>query len=343
MKTLIVSMLRVGDLFQHLRMVQMFSHQKNLGEIHWLIDESSSGATEILNGRIHIFPRSTIQKIILERTAHPQRCVKLVKDLISAVNAEKYDLVLNLTHTRVSHRFLDLIQASEVRGGRSDLSSNADFQALNAIAGSDGNPPDIYAKLLTAGLGFEWNLAQPVTESFSRRGIALHALSYDEKKNWSLENWQVILKSLRLQYPQELLYLLGSPAQAQLLKPLVVPGVELFCKGFSETQKLLANVRALIGIDSSLAHLAATVGTPSYLLYLGSANEKKIVPLQQGSAVLPATSPCFPCKHNSSCSQASHVCGESLAPSVVDAFLKQCLSAGSEVPAVSLGNLFTRL
>lgn len=343
MKTLVVSMLRVGDLFQHMKMVQMFVHQEHLGEIHWLIDESSQNAQGLLNTRVHLFPRSTIQKIIVERMAHPKRAIRLVGDLIRSVNRENYDLVLNLTHTRVAHQLLDQIRAGEIRGGRKDIQTMSALKILNDVAANESDPPSVYAKLLSAGLGFDWKLPLPTIDAFPRRGLAFHFLSQDEKKNWNLENWKVVLQSLRQQFPNEYFYLLGAPYQAEELNRLRSPKVEIFCQDFSQTQKLLSNVRALIGIDSSLAHLAATVDTPSYLLYLGSANEKKIVPLQDDSFLLTAKSSCFPCPHSGKCHQSSHVCGESVTPSVVIEFLKQCFNAKKSVPAVGLGNIFAGL
>lgn len=343
MKTLVVSMFRLGDLFQHMKMVGMFAQQQQLGEIHWLIDESSSGAREILNTKVHLFPRSSVQKIIVDRQAHPNRAIRLVKDVLADINAEQYDLVLNLTQTRVAVQLLESVRANEIRGGREDLKTNLHFKMLNQIAENKGDPPQIYARMVTAGLGFDWNLPLEKIEAFPRRGLALHLLSQDEKKNWSSENWQRVIRFLKAKFPNEILYLLGSPQQAEDLHRFAAPGVEVACVGIQETQLLLSHVRALIGIDSSMAHLAATVDTPSYLLYLGSANQKKIVPLQDGSFVLAAKSPCFPCHHQSKCEQKSHLCGESITVTEVEQFLAQCLKGEDGRPAMSLGNFFAGL
>lgn len=343
MKTLIVSMLRLGDLFQHMKLVEMFSAQQALGEIHWLIDESSAHAGEILKTKAHVFPRSSAQKILVQRQAHPQRAIRLVKDVLKAINSERYDLVLNLTHTRVAVQLLDAVQAGEIRGGRQDLKANPHFRMLNDVADQKIDPPQIYARMLTAGLGFEWDLPLEKEDVFPRRGLALHLFSQDEKKNWNLDHWKTILHFLKKKFPNELIYLLGSPQQAQSLHQLAAPGVEICCEGIATTQRLLSHVRALIGIDSSMAHLAATVDTPSYLLYLGSANQRKIIPLQEDSQILSGKSPCFPCQHQSNCGQHSHLCGESLSVTEVEHFLTQCFSAGESRPAVSLGNFFAGL
>ncbi len=102
--------------------------------------------------------------------------------------------------------------------------------------------------------------------------VALHPGSGSETKNWSLERWVVVAKSLLSAEADRRLLIIGGEADAERLGALSVllPNDRVSCAqnlSLVELAVCLQNCGLFLGHDSGISHLAAAVGTPCLLLF----------------------------------------------------------------------------
>jgi heptosyltransferase-2 len=81
----------------------------------------------------------------------------------------------------------------------------------------------------------------------------------------------------------------------------------------SQTTALLERADLFIGADSGPAHLAASVGTLSVILFSGTNQPRQWRPWSRHSLILRHRVPCQPC-HQKICPLADHPCMSGLSP-----------------------------
>ncbi len=91
-----------------------------------------------------------------------------------------------------------------------------------------------------------------------------------------------------------------------------------------ETAALLQRADVLVGADSGPAHLAATFGTPTVVLFSGTCRSRQWRPRGKKVYVLRARTPCAPC-YRVQCPQAQHACMRGIGPAEVLAVLESML------------------
>lgn len=121
--------------------------------------------------------------------------------------------------------------------------------------------------------------------------VALHPGSGGDRKNWPLEKWQSLLRTLAQRHPSAALLIVGGEsdtARLQALKSHPGPGLH-----FLENVPLpvlgaiFSRCRMFIGHDSGISHLAASAGVPALLLF-GPTDPDVWAPANPGVAVLRA-------------------------------------------------------
>jgi heptosyltransferase-2 len=122
--------------------------------------------------------------------------------------------------------------------------------------------------------------------------IALHPGSGSETKNWPLERWAAVAKSLLSVDTSRRLLLIGGEADAARMAQLseAVPNERVqFAQNLSlvELAGRLQNCALFLGHDSGISHLAAAVGTPCLLLF-GSTDPAIWAPANRNVRVLRA-------------------------------------------------------
>jgi heptosyltransferase-3 len=114
--------------------------------------------------------------------------------------------------------------------------------------------------------------AKKFLERSARPLLALHPGSGGERKNWALENWRELgdwlVDSMQ---PSTLLVVIGEAdeSRAQQLKEWWAKRPVCYAQNLplSQVAALLEQCAVFIGHDSGISHLAASVGTPSLLLF----------------------------------------------------------------------------
>lgn len=319
MKILIVSLLRIGDLLAHNQLVGRIKKQIPGAEIHVLINDFCREASSCIPGITgwHIFPRTYIQEIVVKRIQSTSKAELVLEEMLTQLNGNKFDLILDCTHNRQSVAIMKLLDAKEKRGTKFGV-SNKPAQRwsvyLNEIVATEKNVPFQLIDALSASLGFSNSASlRKAHDRVDKSGICLQVLTSDQKKNWSLRQWKELIIGLQLAFPLKKLTVLCAPAEIETIKGMFATlNIEISAGTFLQTKEFLASSELLITGDTSIQHLAASAGCPILSLFLGGADVTKTAPYCDGAYLLKSLETCQPCWHSDPCSREQHFCSINL-------------------------------
>ncbi len=151
---------------------------------------------------------------------------------------------------------------------------SATGQLMEALAGIAGDDADF-----DGCCGHNFHLALPC-EAHDRAEaelgrapwVALHPGSGSPRKNWPVACWIEIIREMFLARPQIRLAVFSGEAEGREVPELTRALPRGRCRVFEnrplvEVAALLASCDRFFGHDSGIAHLAAAVGTPAFLLF----------------------------------------------------------------------------
>ncbi len=317
MKILIISLLRLGDILLHRELARSLKAQNPDCQIHFLIYSQFQSVGPLVpeSEKWHVLDRKSLQRILVERQQSPLTAYTHLESVISEINGEKYDLILNATHNRLSVRMMDLLQAQEKRGvalesGRKVPDVNSWQTYLNENFSSHQGSRFHYLEVLHRSLGISMQL--PEAAQCRKPGvILLQLLTSDVKKNWGLEKFRELKDRLQKRFPDHQVLGLCSPQEKEQVSQHF-QWHEFLTPNLEDARDLLKEVRLLITGDTSIQHLAAQQGCPVVSLFMGSADPVKTAPWQMGAWVIQAQSDCSPCVHSQPCHQSKHLCAQSI-------------------------------
>ncbi len=347
MKVLVVSLLRVGDLICHNELIGRVAKEHPLAEIHVLSNDFTQGVAACLPlvKKWHFFPRQYLQDILVQRIQRPEKAELVLEELIQSLNAENFDLLLNLTHNKQSVVLVSQLTAKEKRGNQFGLSTKLGRRwsvYLNEVLATQKSVPFQLIDALCASLGFATSSSRRLRPAaVDRVGICFQVLTSDAKKNWPLKNWVELIKKISLAFPNKPLRVLCAPQEQDLLSAALQDvKVSLEAQDFVNTQRLLAKSELLITGDTSIQHLAAGVGCPLLCLFIGSADPSKTAPYCDDAYILKSLEVCQPCWHSEACFREEHFCAKNIKVETVftlsDLLLRHQTISGSETYGVEL-------
>lgn len=317
MKILGLSLLRIGDILMHREVLQSVRAQYPQAEIHLLINEQFQSVQDLVPEvqTWKFVPRTQLQEILVKRNQSAGHAHEILSRVVTDLNLEKYDLVLNLTNNFLSVRLMDLIEAKEKRGsafsnGRKVRELNRWQSYLNDHFSVQQGSRFHYVEVLSRALGFEPRRPLAAKSPQSNK-IYFQLLTSDKKKNWGLGRFQKLIQNLKADLPQFEFIGLCSPAEREMVE-VFFQSHEIVSPGLSEAAQLLSEARLLVTGDTSLLHLAAQARCETVSLFLGSADPVKTSAWQKDSTLISARVACAPCVHSSPCSQRSHLCAEEI-------------------------------
>ena len=138
MKILVVSLLRLGDLFMQKNLLPGLFKKYPTAEVHFLI-RSEFQSAEIFFPEIkkfYLFEAQRWQKVMHQQNQNILRPLKELTALVDTINQEKFDLILNWTHQKGSAYLLELFQAPikqglQTRKGQFVLDNNIWLKKFN--------------------------------------------------------------------------------------------------------------------------------------------------------------------------------------------------------------------
>ena len=143
--------------------------------------------------------------------------------------------------------------------------------------------------------------------------IALHPFSRWGYKEWPIQNYIQLIQHIGSRYPVSFV-VTGAPEErhraAEIMRGSPVNVYNLAGKTtISELPGVLKKCSLLIGIDSAAAHIAASVGTPTTIIF-GPSSPRNWAPRGREHHVVSLDLPCVPCRQkgcdNSGVSRCLH-------------------------------------
>jgi ADP-heptose:LPS heptosyltransferase len=345
MKILVVSLLRIGDLLMAAPTLKGLKAKFPGADMDVLINRSSLGARTVLSTvrTFHVFERDQLQAELTDADQPLFQPFYRLEKMVRELQREDYDLVINLTHNRLSGWLCGMVGRQEVLGlsldtlGRPKFGSSW-FQYLNDRAEARGKEIFHFADVFWFGSGlgkgsrragfqrstFGQTEAQALLGGIDKFAL-VQAFSSEEKKEWAPECWHHTLQIIQGQHPELTTLILGAPSEAQRVAQLVT---DLEAKGVRARAAvcslpgavaLLDRAEILLTVDTSIKHLAADTTCPVIELSLGSSDWRRTGVCKSGCLILQPKVDCAPCAHSVPCHQPSHYCGQGLAPDTVAA------------------------
>lgn len=320
MKIVVLSLLRLGDLLMQRSLFADLRRRYPGTTIDVVVNSGSLKARSVMPeiDSWIAFDREGLQKKIGTAEIPLIAPIREMELFIEDLSVRSYDRLYNFTHNRLSGHLAEAIEAKEKFGLVAEGKSFRPFanrwlRHMNERGGARGASPFHSVEMLAGAFGLSVDL--PKARSGGSR-ILLQPLTSDFKKNWSLENWKRLFHELRAARPGVAISVLGAPFEAEILNRHFEPE-DLALATLGEVDGLLREASLLITGDTSIKHLAASVGTPILELALGSANPERTGAFQDGAVLLQGAVPCAPCPHSSPCRKLSHLCGEALSVETV--------------------------
>lgn len=305
MKTMFISLLRMGDLLMHLEVVKAYSKQYPEDEIYILANEEFSEVARLVPERISFlfFPRQELQKQIVDRSYHFRFAYEHVSDLISNWNQIRFDQVINLTHNRPSAYIAGMIHASVKQGLRFESvfighEDNVWWSYLNHQFASQTTSQYSYKDILKSALSIR-----------DKKRILIHPFSNDVKKNWSLVNFLEVARVLSRRDDVGSVEFIGTNKDFQK-HPQVADEFPICAVSFLQLREELMWCDGLLAVDSSVKHLALSLGCPLVEVAVGSASPSKYAGSEQST--LAAKTSCFPCSYSKPCPHSMPICHEDI-------------------------------
>ncbi|MBX9769259.1 MAG: glycosyltransferase family 9 protein [Bdellovibrionales bacterium] len=339
MKVLVVSLLRLGDVILTLPVARGFKTEVPGVEVHYLIHDDLRSLGDILADvdKVHFFPRKSIQNLIQDCDEPAFAPWQLLESFFRKLNNEKFDRVVNLTHTHLSRYVVGQIEADHVQGAHTDESGapafgSPWFRLLDQWSIDNGRTEFHYADVFWHGSGLGRSPRRPLLrETANGRAetlsllsdspfICVQALTSDLKKNWGVERFAATVRLLSKSLPNFRFLFLCAPSEKSQIEPHVkrlqaasVPA-EIACVSLSGLVSVLKRARLLLTGDTGVKHLASSVGCQVVELSLGSSSITRTGVLLEGSLILQSLESCTPCRHSDPCHRESQFCARSFSP-----------------------------
>jgi ADP-heptose:LPS heptosyltransferase len=342
-KTLVISMLRLGDVVLATPVIDGLRRAEPDSEIHLLMNAQFKKISSLIPSvdSFKYFDREMVQKGLGEADRALIESYDRLNRFIKEINAENYDRVINLTGNRLSGWLASLIDCNERKGATIGSNGAVEFGSpwfkyLNDYVtltereifhyidiffyGSGLFAPVRRIQLVESEEGVEEALQFAAeNEDF----ILVQALTSEDKKNWGKENFIEALCLYHELHPKQSILLLAAPDEKEQIQGLVD---ELLCQGINAKLadvslagafSLLKRCRLIITGDTSIKHLACAAKAKIVELSVGSSSYQKTGAYLSGSIILQSKEPCAPCSHSGPCRYSENICAKRIPPELV--------------------------
>jgi ADP-heptose:LPS heptosyltransferase len=354
-KIMVLNLTRMGDIIQSIPFFKRLRMVNPDSEIHTLVEECFADVATFLPGvdRLHrVRLEDLLPALASTREGNLTQATEFYRRWIAGLQAEGFDQVWNLTHTRPSVLLSFLLAGGKGMGVTLD---RVGLQTVNApwlqyfFATNLARPwcqfnlVDIYANCIK---GPEWaagrsidipvdpqaqsQFASALTPGSIR--IAIHAGASQKGKQWPVQSYRKVAERL-LKHPQTEVLLVGGKSDKNLANDFAdMPRVHDYLGKTSVPQlaALMKECHLLISNDSGPMHVAAGVGTPVIAVTVGSALGSETAPYGEGHLVVEPDIDCFPCSAHQQCSHP--LCAERVSVEAIASLAEWNLNLRKTVP-----------
>lgn len=356
-KILIVNLTRMGDILQSTPLLKALKRKHPRAEIHYLVVKGFAEICRLIPEIDRTIPFQFTSAVAVSKSAirYLPRRLKEVETFIESLRTENYDLVINLSHSRISALICHLLAVPETRGLTLDAEGFRQilhpwaqyfFTANLNRTCNRFNLVDIHL-----GLAFDsndyhtsvhriWNpsgsnslsveippeahveaarLLQDWPGKEAPLLIGFQPGASLESKRWPADAFVRLGKELTERTGAGIL-IFGSKDEKELAGQVAegLGNCALNLAGktsLAALAALLNRVNLLVSNDTGTQHLATAVGTPVLSLCFGSALSHETGPYGHKHVVVESTLPCFPCSFHVECKRFR--CQEQASPEAV--------------------------
>lgn len=327
MKVLALSLLRLGDIFMHLHVLNTYKRHNPTHQITLMINEQFRHAEHLILSlskveRIIYFDRTAIQQGLLDKNSGQLYSYQKLSKLTEEVQELKIDRLLNLTHNQLSARLVDLFAVGDVKGIGYQDGKVIGLQSLatkyfNEHYSEDINYSFHYVDILKQILELQVDCVQ-TSDEFLAKKICIQVFSAEEKKEHNTQFWCDLISVLRATGCTLPIYVICSPSEIERtsLMRLQLQNIENLHFVAPSLNELVSYLMesVLITVDTSIKHIASHLETRIVEISLGSSNPVKTSAYAAGAWILHSARSCAPCSHSRSCHQPEYFCRQDLLP-----------------------------
>ncbi len=342
MKILVVQLLRMGDVVMSTPVLKGLRKKYPEAQIEILINKECRKIGPFLPevSKVHYFDRSGLQDSIAHGDRSLLEAFSRLRVFFDEINSNQYDLVINLTHTRLSGHICSRIYSNEKIGlsieNQTPEFGGSWFQFLNEHGSGEREDCFHFSDIFYYGAqlpGAVQNYSVIEDEDAKSRVLStfggienlvtVQAFTSDTKKNYGEVNWVKFAIRFYALNPQATLVFVGSPAEKEsidkITNHLVSEGYSAFSYicDIGELVSLLKLSTILVSGDTLTKHLGVAVDIPVVEISLGSSDKVRTGPFSENSIVVSSKELCAPCGHSEKCFRTFHACADSVLPSTL--------------------------
>lgn len=346
MKILVVSLIRLGDFIQTVPVISGLKNKYPRAKVDVLCHNPATGIQPMFPTVDHWWTinRDELQDGLGRGDVPMLTSFDVLRETCDAINAEQYDLIINLTQTHFSAWIMGYLSARGKLGLTFNAAGQAEFHSpwfryLDTHAERPEQDVfhyiDVFAQACeTFGEERKWPLVltprgdsevRALNLPKGRELIAVQALTSDDKKNWGGESWAKWLLAMHNRRPLAHFVFIGAPNEEERLQAILTSRSEfagyttLAILSLEGALSLLHKAPLLISGDTSIKHLANAARCRVVELALGSSDYRRTGIYKPDSLIVHGRMPCAPCPHSNPCSQATHACAGQLTPEKIAA------------------------
>jgi ADP-heptose:LPS heptosyltransferase len=344
-KILIVNLTRFGDLLQTGPTIAGLRAQEPDCHITVVVEKNFAEVCEGLPGIDRIWPidLDALGRLLLQPAMNDLRAAYgTVEGWVKALRAERFDLALNYSSSRMSAVLLQLIGVSDTRGWTATADgfrviAHQWARLFSAACLNRQQAPfnlvDYYKRVAGVSDGPRALRFEVPPSAHSRAAATLRAGGWDGQR--PLIGFQLGASRVVRRWPSKHFIAVGRALEAQLGATLVLCGgkgergiAEELAAGLgsqvvdlcgrtsiAELGGVLAHCDVLLTSDTGPMHMAVAVGTPVVALFFGPALPVDTGPYAPDHVCLHAPVACAPCDHNITCLDS--FCRDVLEPAAV--------------------------
>ena len=266
-----------------------------------------------------------------------------LKEELKPALINDYDLVVNITHNKLSAVICSLVKAENKIGVLLNNNKKIELSNNNPWLGyfNDFVTRNIYNSFQYVDV-FKEILEIPQSKnSFIEKSketqsnfphedyFIVKPTTSEMKKNWGDENYSDLAKLLINRLKTKCLIVGTSEEEERLVRvaETIGEGAEVGIFSMDELAGIIQDSRFVIGGDTGILHLAAAMGKRVYTITLGPGTYFKSTPYGSGNYIFYPGEKCYPCAHLKKCSY-NRKCRKNINPvDVMRGILGECINS----------------
>ncbi len=356
---MILSLSRLGDHIQSTPLLRDLRSRHPGARITMVAERRFADVLQLMGGidRIILYDnRETAWRVAMEDD--PLAAYACLERLVRQLEDTRYDLVVNITLSRLSDFLTSLVPAERVSGtiagerGARRVESDWAAYLLSTLNGDNRRFNRINLVDVFTGIGGGRPDGGPVElfetahgRAFADRFLADHGLDAGRLvglqlgaskaiRCWDTDRFAALCDRLRERWDCSVV-LFGGPGERHLAEEVVATAKHAPVDAVGKTSieelfSLVKRLTLLVTNDTGTMHFAAAAAVPSVMLCLGPAFFRGTGPYSSGNIALKPDLPCSPCPYSLDCTDP--ICKQSITVDAVEAACRLLLDEGP-VPA----------